>query len=67
MITLCKSNGLAFAEAPSLAVFRSKFLNNYRASLPHNSLEGSGGILNQNHTKYLIKLLIGSHDHMCNE
>ena len=29
-------NGLAFAEAPPLAVFRSKF-----ASLPHNTIEGS--------------------------
>ena len=37
-------NGLAFAEAPSLAVFRSNFIRNWRASLPHNTLEGSCGI-----------------------
>ena len=36
-----KRNGFAFAEAPSLAVFRSKFIKNYRASLPHHTLEGS--------------------------
>ena len=46
--TISAWNGLAFAEAPSLAVFRSNFLNNQRASLPHNTLEGSCGILKQN-------------------
>ena len=45
--TISAWNGLAFAEAPSLAVFRSHFLNNDRASLPHNTLEGSCEILNQ--------------------
>ena len=40
-------NELAFAEAPSLAVFRSNFIKNLRASLPHNTLEGSCGIQNQ--------------------
>ena len=45
--TISVWNGLAFAEAPSLAVFRSNFLNNYRASLLHNTLEGSCGILKQ--------------------
>ena len=43
--TISAWNGLAFAEAPSLAVFRSHFLNNRHASLPHNTLEGSCGIL----------------------
>ena len=37
--TISAWNGLAFTEAPSLAVFRSNFLNNYRASLPHNETE----------------------------
>ena len=37
--TISAWDGLAFAEAPSLAVFRSNFINNYRASL-----EGSCGI-----------------------
>ena len=46
--TISAWNGLAFSEAPSLAVFRSNFLNNKRTSLPHNTLEGSCGILNQN-------------------
>ena len=46
--TISAWNGLAFAEAPSLAVFRSNFIRNYRASLLHNSLEGSCGILDQN-------------------
>ena len=41
-------NGLAFAEAPSLAVFRSNCMKNLRASFPHNTLEGSCGKLNQN-------------------
>ena len=39
--TISAWNGLAFAEAPSLAVFRSNFLNNKRASHPHNTLKGS--------------------------
>ena len=43
-LTISAGNGLAFAEAPSLAVFRSNFINNYRASLSHNTLEGSCGI-----------------------
>ena len=34
--TISAWNGLAFA--PSLAVFRSNFIRNYRASLPHNTL-----------------------------
>ena len=42
--TISAWNGLAFAEAPSLAVFRSNFIRNSRASLPHNTLEGSFGI-----------------------
>ena len=42
--TISAWNGLACAEAPSLAVFRSNFLNNTRASLPHNTLEGSCGM-----------------------
>ena len=46
--TISAWNRLAFAEAPSFTVFRSNFLNNYRASLPHNTLEGSCGILKQN-------------------
>ena len=37
-------NGLAFAEAPPLAVFRSNCLLNYRASLPRDTLVGSCGI-----------------------
>ena len=37
-------NGPAFDEAPSLAVFRSNFLQNSCASLRHNTLEGSCGI-----------------------
>ena len=41
--TVSAWNGLAFAEAPSLAVFRSYFLH-YRASILHTSLEGSCGI-----------------------
>ena len=45
--TISAWNGLAFAEAPSLAVFRSNFLENKCTSLPHNTLEGSCGILNQ--------------------
>ena len=45
--TISAWNRLAFVEAPSLAVFRSTFLNNYRASLPHNIIEGSCGILKQ--------------------
>ena len=48
--TISAWNGLAFAEAPSLAVFRSNFIRNERTSLPHNTLEGSCGILNQNQT-----------------
>ena len=43
--TISAWNGLAFAEVPSLAVFRSSFFNNKCASLPHNTLEGSCGIL----------------------
>ena len=39
--TISAWNGLAFAEAPSLAVFRSNFLLNWRASFPHNTPEGS--------------------------
>ena len=46
--TISAWNGLAFAEAPSLAVFRSNVIKNLRASLPHNTQEGSYGILNQN-------------------
>ena len=42
--TISAWNGLAFAEAPSLAVFRSNFIRNQCASLPHNTLEGSCGI-----------------------
>ena len=41
------SNGLAFAEAASLAVFRSNYIKNKRASLPHNTLKESCGILKQ--------------------
>ena len=44
--TISAWNGLAFPEAPSLAIFRSNFVKNWRASLPHNTLEGSCGILN---------------------
>ena len=50
--TISAWNGLAFAEVLSLAVFRSHFIKNLRASLPHNTLEGSCGILNQNQTMY---------------
>ena len=39
--TISAWNGLAFAEAPSLAVFRSNFIKNLCASLPHNTLEES--------------------------
>ena len=53
--TISSWNGLAFAEAPSLAVFRSNFIKNWRASLPHNTLEGSCGILNQNRNKEIEK------------
>ena len=35
--TISVWNGLDFAEAPSLAVFRSNFLQNECASLPHNT------------------------------
>ena len=53
--TISAWNRLAFAESPSLTVFRSNFLLNYRASLPHNTLEGSCGIIkhkqNKNHQK----------------
>ena len=49
--TISAWNGLAFAEAPSLAVFRSKFLNNYHAFIPHNTIKGSCGILNQNQNR----------------
>ena len=42
--TISAWNGLAFTEAPSLAVFRSNFIRNKRASLPHNTLEWSCGI-----------------------
>ena len=50
--TISAWNGLAFAEAPSLAVFRS----NLHASLPHNTLEGSCGIQNQKlHTLIIEK------------
>ena len=52
--TISAWNGLAFAEAPSFAVFRSNFLRNYHASLPHNTLERSCGILKQNQTHGLI-------------
>ena len=45
--TISAWNRLAFAEAPSMAVLRSHFLNNWHASLPHNTLEGSCGILKQ--------------------
>ena len=37
--TIIAWNGLAFAEASLLAVFRSNFIRNWRASLPHNTLE----------------------------
>ena len=43
--TISAWNRLAFTEAPSLAVFRSNFLLNECASLPHNTLEGSCRIL----------------------
>ena len=46
--TISAWNRLAFAEALSLAVFRSNFILNERASLPYNTLEGSCRILNQN-------------------
>ena len=39
--TISAWNSLPFAEAPSLAVFRSNFIKNLRASLLHNTLEGS--------------------------
>ena len=39
--TISAWNGPVFAEALSLAVFRSNFLNNSCASLPHNTIEGS--------------------------
>ena len=45
--TISAWNGDAFAEATSLAVFRSNFLLNWRASLPHNTIEGSSGIFKQ--------------------
>ena len=52
--TISAWNGLAFAEAPSLAVFRSNFIRNYLASLPHNALEGFCGILNHNQNCNLV-------------
>ena len=45
--TISAWNRLAFAEALSLAVFRSNCIKNYRASLLHNILEGSCKKLNQ--------------------
>ena len=55
--TISAWNRLAFSEAPSLAVFRSNFLNNQCASLPHNTLEGSCGIQNgeANHVYFTCK------------
>ena len=37
--TISAWNRLAFAEAPTLAVFRSNFLLNERVSLSHNTIE----------------------------
>ena len=51
---------VAFAEAPSLAVFGSHFHKNKRASLPHNTLEGSCGILKHKLYMYYYNELMRS-------
>ena len=52
--TISAWNGLAFAEAPSLAVYRSNFIKKLRASLSHNTLGGSCRIImNQNHPAWI--------------
>ena len=57
--TISAWNRLAFAEAPSLAVFISNVIKNWRASLPHNTLEGSScGILNQSLCVDFTKIIL---------
>ena len=55
--TISAWNGLAFAEAPSLAVISQNFLT----ISVHNTLEGSCGMLNQNQSRFVKNRLVCAH------